>query len=320
MKKLLLGLLLAGSCFSFAEKAPKKTSEKEPEKTSADSIADMVAAYRASLDSIERQFTYQTGAIELKGGIGTLQVPAGFKYLEPVQAEKVLTELWGNPKGTSITLGLLLPDSCGVMDDAGYAFNIEYDEIGYVKDDDADDIDYEELLAEMQKESVEANAERKRLGYDAVSLLSWASPPFYDSERKILHWAKELKFGDAEVNTLNYNVRILGRKGVLILNAIGTMPQLEMVKKDLPRVMDIVKFSDGNQYKDFNPDIDNVAAWTIGGLVAGKVLAKVGFFALLLKFWKIIAVAVAGFGGFLWKKFRNRSASSDETFTPTNNS
>ena len=42
-------------------------------------------------------------------------------------------------------------------------------------------------------------------------------------------------------------------------------------------------------YSEFNPDIDTVAAYGIGGLIAGKVLAKAGVLAaglvLLKKFW-----------------------------------
>ena len=88
------------------------------------------------------------------------------------------------------------------------------------------------------------------------------------------------------------NVRILGRKGVLVLNAIATIPDLAFVQNDIPKVLDIVQFSDGHKYSDFDAAIDDVAAWTIGGLVAGKILAKVGFFAVILKFWKIIIVAI----------------------------
>lgn len=132
-----------------------------------------------------------------------------------------------------------------------------------------------------------------------------------------MHWAKEIKFGDAEVNTLNYNIRVLGRKGVIILNAIATMPDLPLVQKDINKVLTIVQFNDGYKYKDFNSSTDNVAAWTIGGLVAGKVLAKVGFFAVLLKFWKLIAVAVAGGFSLIWKKIKGRrNSSSDEPPAP----
>ncbi|MDZ4667164.1 MAG: DUF2167 domain-containing protein [bacterium] len=63
--------------------------------------------------------------------------------------------------------------------------------------------------------------------------------------------------------------------------------------------------------KAFNTEIlnqgfDNVAAITIGGLVAGKVLAKVGFFAIMLKFWKLLALAAAGLFGAFWKKITGK--------------
>ena len=147
----------------------------------------------------------------------------------------------------------------------------------------------------MKKDTEEENKERKKEGYAAIGIVDWAAKPFYDKERKILHWAKEVSFEGNKINTLNYNIRVLGKKGVLILNAIATMPNLPLVQKDIPKVLDIVQFSDGYQYKDFNPSIDQVAAWTIGGLVAGKVLAKVGLWVVILKFWKLIALAFVGF-------------------------
>jgi len=256
------------------------------------------------IDSIEKTFIYEHGTITLKNGIGQIVVPDGFKYLNPVQAERVIVDLWGNPGGENITLGLVLPENQGVLSERGYVFNIQYDEIGYVKDNDADKIDYDELMTEMKKEAVEANKLREEQGYEPIYMVGWAAKPFYDGNKKILHWAKEIKFGTNEVNTLNYNVRVLGRKGVLVLNAIATMADLPLVKKDVPLVLDIVQFNDGFKYQDFDPKIDEVAAWTIGGLVAGKLLAKVGFFAVLLKFWKLIAIAVFGFLGAFWKKIK----------------
>jgi uncharacterized membrane-anchored protein len=249
------------------------------------------------LDSIEKSFKYEHGTIILTNGIGKIEVPKGFKYLNSIQAEKVLVDLWGNPKSETPSLGMILPENQGVMGQGGYVFNIEYDEIGYVKDDDADDINYEDLLADMKEESVTENEQRKKEGFEPITIVGWASAPFYDKKRKILHWAKELKFGKDPMNTLNYNVRILGRKGVLILNAISTMQYLPAVKKDIPLVLDIVEFNEGFKYDEFDSSVDNVAAWSLGGLVAGKVLAKVGFFAFLLKFWKIGAIAFFAFFG-----------------------
>jgi uncharacterized membrane-anchored protein len=267
-----------------------------------------------TIDSIENTLKYTRGTIELKDGVGKMIVPEGFKYLDIPQAEKVLYDFWGNPRGSNSTLGLLLPEKMGVFSDSGYVFNIQFDAIGFVKDDDADKINYDELLTELQKETEEANKERTEAGFEAIHFTGWASKPFYDKEKKILHWAKEIKFGESEVNTLNYNIRILGRKGVLVMNAISTMPNLDIVKKDIPKVCDIVQFSEGGKYSDFDPKVDEVAAWSIGGLVAGKILAKVGFFAVILKFWKIIALAV--FGAFTaLKAFFTGKKKEEETYT-----
>jgi uncharacterized membrane-anchored protein len=158
----------------------------------------------------------------------------------------------------------------------------------------------------MQQEIKEGNQERVASGYEAIELVGWASEPYYDHANKILHWAKEIRFGDADENTLNYNVRILGRKGVLVLNAISGMNSLPEVQANIATVTGSVTFEDGHSYFDFNPDVDEVAAWTIGGLVAGKVLAKAGFFALILKFWKLIAVAVAAGGSAVIKLLRRK--------------
>jgi uncharacterized membrane-anchored protein len=265
------------------------------------------------MDSIEKTFRYEHGSINLKNGIGKINVPNGFKYLNPVQAERVLVDLWGNPKGENLTLGLLLPENQGVMSQNGYVFNIQYDEIGHVEDDDADDVNYDDLLTEMQKETVEENKERQKEGYAPVSIVGWAAKPFYDKDRKILHWAKEIKFGQDSLNTLNYNVRILGRKGVLVLNAIATENELSLVQKDISKVLDIVQFNDGYKYEDFDSSIDEVAAWTIGGLVAGKVLAKVGFFAIFLKFGKIIVLSLLGFFGAFKNKIKGWFSKSKNT-------
>ena len=257
---------------------------------------------QAIIDSIEQSYTFKHGTIPLKGGIGKIIIPDGFKYLDPEQSEQVLVDLWGNPKSDNMTLGLILPENQGLLSDEGYVFNIQYDEIGYVKDDDADDIDYDDLLDEMQEDSKKENKARIKEGYEPISIVGWAAKPYYDKDRKILHWAKEIKFGDIDVNTLNYNIRVLGRKGVLVLNAISTMPNLTLVQSNIGKVLDIVRFSDGYKYEDFDSSIDEVAAWTIGGLVAGKLLAKAGFFAVILKFWKIIVLAVIG----LFKPISNR--------------
>ena len=264
------------------------------------------------LDSIEQSFKWQTGQVALIGGNASIQVPEGLRYLKAEQSDFVLTQLWGNPPGRG-TLGMLFPTTCSPLDDQCFAFNISFDEMGYVKDGDADDIDYTELLTNMQKEAREASAERIKEGYEAIDIVGWAAAPYYDKEKKVLHWAKEIKFGDGENGTtLNYDVRVLGRKGVLSLNAISGMDALDQVKPVLPAVISGVSFDEGHRYGDFDSKIDNVAAWTIGGLVAGKVLAKAGFFAIILKFLKPLLFVVIAGGAAIWRFITGRRKQEEE--------
>lgn len=249
----------------------------------------------------EKTLNYQSGKITLPEGDGTLNVPKGFKFLNAEQTQGVLTNLWGNPEDKSV-LGSLVPDGKGVTHIDSWMFVISYQGDGFVKDDDAGDIDYDDLLKTMKEDVVTANEERKKGGYPEVQLIGWASKPYYDNNLKVLHWAKELKFGQDQANTLNYDLRVLGRKGMYNISAVAGMGNLAEVKASIPGILKSVEFNDGHKYLDFDADTDTVAAWTIGGLVAGKVLAKVGFFAVIAKFGKIIFLAIAaGFAAF--KKF-----------------
>jgi uncharacterized membrane-anchored protein len=265
---------------------------------------------RIAQDSMLAHFEFQHGTIDLEGGVAAVNVPAGFKFLDKEQSERVIVDLWGNPSADGV-LGMIFPEADDVLADSSYAFVIQYDEMGYVKDDDADDIDYDEMLKQMKEEEVEENRQRVAMGYGPAYIIGWAAKPFYDKERKILHWAKEIQFGDsAESNTLNYNVRILGRKGVLVLNAVADVHELPLVQQHIDDVLGIVQFKDGYKYEQFDSNVDEVAAWTLGGLVAGKVLVKAGLFAGLLKvigpFFKWILIGLAAIGGWLVKVFVGR--------------
>ena len=264
-----------------------------------------VDSTQLKIDEIEKSLKYKTGVIELESGNAKLTVPDNFRYLDKAQSMYVLTDLWGNPADSSI-LGMLVPVNRGLLQADSWAFTISYDEMGYVKDDDAADINYDDLLQEQQKETKEENPERIKQGYQPIEFIGWASHPYYDKDKKILHWAKELRFGADSSHILNYNLRVLGRKGIFMLNAIASMSELPEVKSNINKVIGSVEFKEGSKYADFNPDVDEVAAWSIGGLVAGKILAKVGFFALVLKFWKLIAFAFLAAGGTIWKFIRGK--------------
>ncbi|WP_339725995.1 DUF2167 domain-containing protein [Maribacter stanieri] len=262
----------------------------------SDEETEDLISFKLYSDSLENTFTYIYDRSMLNGDVAKIMVPEGYKFLDSEQAQRVLSDIWGNPRDESV-MGLLLKEDESPVETT-YAIEISYSEDGYIEDDDAQDMDYDDLLSEMQDDVKEANPQRTSMGYPTVDLIGWATKPYYDSKNKKLYWAKELLFEEEETSTLNYNIRVLGRKGYMNLNVIGDMDTLEDVENNLDPILGSVSFNTGYKYSEFDPDFDDVAAYGIGGLIAGKILAKAGFFALILKFWKFIAIGgVALFAG-----------------------
>ena len=238
--------------------------------------------HMAALRKVEDSLTYQQGTIQIRGDLATLEVPPEFRYLDPASTATLLTEIWGNPPSDQQTLGMLVPAATRPTDEASWGVIITYEEDGYVKDDEAAKLDYNELLQTMQESTREGSKERVEQGYPAIELVGWAAEPRYDAATHKMYWAKELKFEGGEGNTLNYNIRILGRRGVLVLNAVAGMNQLTEIEQQTPKILSMVNFQEGHRYADFNPATDKVAAYGLAAMVTGGVLAKGGFFKVLL--------------------------------------
>lgn len=257
----------------------------------------------------ESSLKYQTGEVVLPGGIATLKVPDSFRYLGPEDAERVLVDAWGNPSGNE-TLGMLFPAKVNPTSENGWGVVITYDEDGYVSDDDADSINYDDLLKTMQEQVAEANEGRKKEGFKTLLLVGWAAKPHYDKESHKLYWAKELKFENNPGHTLNYNVRVLGRKGVLVLNAVSGMDQLGTIENEMQKVIAFTDFNAGYRYGDYDAKTDKTAAYGLAALVAGGVAAKAGFFtkilAIVLAAKKLIFVGAAALIAGVVKFFKRK--------------
>ncbi len=242
------------------------------------------------------------GAHDLPGGKAHIVVAEGFAFLDAADAQKLLTEVWGNPPDVGKdALGAIVPKGVSPFADESWAAIITYEDDGHVADDDAKAINYTDLMKEMQDGVAEENKERQAAGYGTIALIGWAQEPKYDATEHKLYWAKHLKFG-AEPDTLNYSIRALGREGVLQVNVIGGMNQLKDIDAKAPTMLSMVSFTEGNRYADYKEG-DKLAAYGIAGLIAGGVAAKAGLFKLLLAAWKFIAIGVIAVGGAIWRFF-----------------
>ena len=267
---------------------------------------------RRAADSLEATLKYQTGSVTIGDGLATFHLPPSLRFLDQVNARKVLVDGWRNPPEVADRIfGMIVPADVGPMQRGGWGIVVSFDQEGYVDDKDAATIDYGKLLKQMQDATEQANPERKKAGYPAIQLIGWAEPPHYDSAAHKLYWARELAFQGDSIHTLNYNIRILGRRGVLVLNAVAGMDQLAMVRDRTPSVLAAVEFNQGQRYADYVDGVDQKAAYGIAGLILGAAVVKTGLlkgiWLAILALKKAIIAGAAAVTAWVKSRFRRKN-------------
>jgi uncharacterized membrane-anchored protein len=186
----------------------------------------------------------------------------------------------------------------------------EYDPVGFVKDDEAHQIDADALLEAIREGTEQANERRKKSGTAALHVVGWDRPPRYDPVTHNLTWALRARADDGH-DVVNHNVRLLGRSGVMSVTLVDSPEGMATSVTKLDALLRGFEFKRGETYAEWRPG-DKVAQYGLTALVAagaGAAAVKVGFFAAVGKFlakaWKLVALLVVGLFGSL-AKLRNR--------------
>ncbi len=246
--------------------AASLSASQEPKTAGPDKGAKEVQGEAPAQGSAETQdpqtppeLDFEKGKVKVGENLATLDLPDGFLYLQEKDARLVIEKAWGNPPAEG-RIGLIIPPGEDVFAEKSWAIVVSWSEDGHVKDSDAADMDYNELLGQMQESTKEANKIRKEKGYPTMELVGWAERPHYDSVAKKLYWAKDLQFEGEDTRVLNYDIRILGRRGVLTLTAVADITDLVKVSKGCKGILDKVAFNKGHRYEDYQAG-DKVPAY-----------------------------------------------------------
>lgn len=290
-----------------AEALPEAAEEALPP-LSDEEMAKLRADFDATLHHLN-------GRISIAGNGVTLNVPDAFYFLNAIDAAKVLEEAWGNPPDRNVS-GMLFPAGMSPLDEDAWGVVLTFEKSGYVPDEDAAGLDYDMLIAQMHDAMEAENVSRKQQGYPAIDIVGWAAKPRYDSQTHKLYWAKELKFEDTPQNTLNYDMRVLGRYGVLSMNFVASIDQLSIVESAAPAVLKVANFDAGSRYEDFNASTDTQANYGVAGLIGGAAAAAAlakngGILAAVLLFLKkgfVLVLAALGGLGAAVRAFFNRKS------------
>lgn len=274
------------------------------------------AAMPPEMAALLKSLHPQAGDVRIPEAKAVLHLGDRYYFLPAAEAKRVLVEAWRNPPDSvKDVLGMVLEKDTTIFDNVWGAV-VTYVDTGHVSDSDANHQDYDKVLADMRAADVEDNRQRKVAGYPTMDLVGWAQAPTYDAPSHSLIWAREYAYEGQKEHGLNYDVRLLGRTGVLSLNMLSDMASIGDVRTAAQSFGKAASFEPGAGYADFDSSTDKVAEYGLAGLVAGGaavvVAKKLGLIALLLKFGKVILLGIAGAGAAAWAAIRRMFGHKDE--------
>jgi len=273
----------------------------------------MLTSLPAFAEEVKYNFITGPQIITLDNKIGRIDLPAGYLYLNKAETER----LYKDNKEPF--------DNCimaSVFDQNSNCFAIlSYEEIGHIKDFDADRLDTDAVLREIRRGTAEANQQRKEHGAAELEVAGWDSPPQYDKIDHVLQWAIRAREKGSGQYVLNHNAVLLGRSGTLGCVVVGQSS--DAAKMDAMRALLSKKivFSPGNDYQSWRQG-DKVSDITLASLITGGAataayaaskggfLAKLG--ALLISLKKVLILIVIAAAGLLKKIWDSASGNPTE--------
>ena len=246
------------------------------------------------------------------GDVARLDIPEGCRFTDARGAKKFMEATENMPSGSEV--GALRCETAtpgNPADPETWFVIFEYDESGYVKDTEKASLDGDKILATLREGQESGNEERRRRGWEELTIGGWIRPPYYDEETNNLTWAVSvLASGDTSVN---HSVRLLGRGGVLKADLVTDPSGFALALPTFDGVIGATAFVPGQKYSEWR-DGDKVAAYGLTALVAGGAGAAALKLGLFGKLWKVIAasgkviiVALAAAGAWLKRLFTGKS-------------
>jgi len=231
------------------------------------------------------------------GDAAQVKVPDGYVFAGARDTRSIM-EANQNPT-TGRELGFVAPDG------ENWFAVFEFDDVGYVKDDEKTSLDANALLDSIKEGTAAGNEERTRRGWATMTILGWETPPRYNELTHNLEWAVRAESDGEPV--VNHNTRLLGRGGVMEVTLVVNP---ELLAETLPKfktMLEGFQYKQGNKYAEFRAG-DKTAAYGLTGLIVGggtAVLVKTGAFKWI---WKGLVAAGLAIAALVKKLFSRRSA------------
>ncbi len=281
---------------------PPAPAEADGPPPTPEELAKLLADMKKEQEEFTKAIGYRPGPMTGDMGLASITVPAGMQFTDGAGAKK-WGELTTNPVSQK-EIGLVGPD------DGRWLVLFEFDDVGYVKDDDKDDLKADELLDSI-KEGTEGFNKESRIpaGLPPMNILGWEQQPTYNEAAHVLEWCVRAESGGDP--SLNFNTRVLGRRGVVLVTLMfGGEVTLQQALPEFRELMKGFTFKDGERYAEFREG-DKLAEYGLAALIAGggvALAAKSGLLGKLIKPLIIAGAALLGAIGSLFKKITGKKS------------
>jgi uncharacterized membrane-anchored protein len=244
-------------------------------------------------------------AVVKLGTVAEIKLPEGFAFVGPDSLDQYYALNQNTRSGDELGV---------VISPENWELHFDFDEVGYVKDDDKDKLDATKLYQSIQEGMAAGNEERRARGWSEFKLQGWMTPPRYDEKTNNLTWAFKLSSSrdNHQRIGLNEKIRLLGRTGVMNVTLVADVEGFQQTEAAAQALLTQFSYVSGAKYAEYKKG-DKLAEYGLAALVvggAGAIAVKAGLLGFLGKFWKAIAVGVAAVGAGLvrvWNKITGRN-------------
>ena len=250
------------------------------------------SAKESPIDRVKWQKGPSSGVL---GNLAQIKVPEKYIFAG-AEDTKLLMETMQNPV-SGRELGFLAPEK------ARWFVVFEYDDTGYIRDDEKSSLDATAMLESIKAGNEESNKERVKRGWPKLEITGWEQQPHYDEKTHNLEWAIR---GQSEGQpVVNFNTRVLARAGVMRVTLVTGPAELAATLPQYKTALMGFSYNSGHKYAEYRQG-DKLATYGLSALVVGGATAaavKSGAFKWL---WKVGGIAVLAALGFMKKLFGGR--------------
>lgn len=255
--------------------------------------SDSIAQEGGNEDFISSlNWTLGPATVSIPGG-AKFDVPEGYAFLDAAETRKFQEYIQNIPTPNET---LFAPNSLN------WFAVFQFEDTGFVRDDE--EINADAILEGVREGQRAANKELESRGWATLTIDGWAYSPYYDPATKRLEWAITATSHPTGARIVNFNTRVLGRRGVMKVTLVTGPDTLQADVPQFKMALSGYEFLPEEKYAAYREG-DKVAAYGLGALILGGAAAAGAKSGVLKSVGKFIIFGILAVFAGIWGKLKS---------------